>query len=268
VSLRGSVKKWLYGKCPGFAGSFPYFGTRVYFPKGSLIFEGACEQGIWERELVGILTALARPKTTYFDIGANIGLTSIPVLSNCPDCKVVSFEPSPSTHPFLDRTARNSKYGERWQVIGKAVGNEVGTAEFFTAASELSIFDSMRDTKRAGAMQTLTVPVTTLDAEWAALNHPEVSIIKVDIEGAELLALQGGREFISKQRPYILFEWNPINLKAYDCDPASVFCLSESLGYRLFSLPNLVPVNDPTELRLQMLLTESFLMVPNQDDGR
>ena len=40
--LRQRLKYWLYGSCPGIAGSFNYFGTRVRFPKGSLGFRAAC----------------------------------------------------------------------------------------------------------------------------------------------------------------------------------------------------------------------------------
>jgi FkbM family methyltransferase len=267
VSLRKSVKKWLYGSCPGFAGSFPYFGTRVYFPKGSLIFEGACEQGIWEKDLVGILISLARPNTTYFDIGANIGLTSIPVLFSCPECRAVSFEPSPGALPYLQRTTEGSGYGDRWLAVGKALGDKIGRTDFFTSPSAASIFDGMRDTKRTGKTKKISVPVTTLDVEWAALNYPKVSVIKIDVEGAELQTIRGALQCIAREQPLILFEWNATNLQAYDCDPQSILYLAQKLGYRLFSLPGLLPVPDSTMLILQMLLTESFILVPTKKNA-
>src|SRR5690242_4653731 len=69
VTLRKSIKHWLYGSCPGMAGAFPYFGTRVYFPKKSLSFTAACAQGVFEYDNLRILQSLVRPDSTYFDIG-------------------------------------------------------------------------------------------------------------------------------------------------------------------------------------------------------
>src|SRR5207302_6765911 len=99
-----ALKRWLYGSCPGFAGSFPYFGTNVYFPKGSLCFRAACEQGIFEAENVRLLQGICRPGSHMFDVGANLGLMALPVLRHVAGCKVVSFEPSPNTLPWLERT--------------------------------------------------------------------------------------------------------------------------------------------------------------------
>ena len=101
MNPRQHLKYWLYGRCPGFAGSFPYFGTKVYFPKGSLSFRSACKQGIFEADNVRILQALARPDAVLFDVGANIGLMAVPVLRHEPGCRVVSFEPSANVLSFL-----------------------------------------------------------------------------------------------------------------------------------------------------------------------
>jgi FkbM family methyltransferase len=260
--LRKRIKKWLYGSCPGLAGAFRYYNTKVYFPKNSIIFHLACDQGIYESENIRLISALLAPDTVYFDVGANIGLMALPLLHTCPGCTVVSFEPSPNTLQFLSRTAKDSGFGDRWRIIGKAAGSTIGSLEFCTAATELGAFDGFQDTKRAGNTQKVTVPVTTLDAEWEAMGKPPVSFIKIDVEGAEMQTLQGAISCIKHEQPYILLEWNPINLIAYECDPESLLKLADSLGYQVFSVPSLVPVPDFTMLKLQMVKTENFLLVP------
>jgi FkbM family methyltransferase len=261
MRLRGAIKKWLYGSCPGFVGSFPYFGTSVYFPKESWLFSLACEQGIYEIHNIQLLLKLIKSNSFYFDIGANIGLMAIPILRNCPDCKVVSWEPSPNTLAYLTRTAENSEFSDRWQIIGKAAGNEVGEVEFTIADAQLGALDGFRDTQRAGETRKVNVPVTTVDAEWEAMGCPPVSMIKVDIEGADLYALQGARNCIQKEKPAILLEWNATNLKAYSLPANSLLAFSKEIGYEVFSVPKLLPVTSPSVLSLQMFETETFLLI-------
>ena len=254
---------WLYGSCPGFAGAFPYFGTKVYFPKQSFLFKLACQQGIYEMENLNFIISLIHPETTYFDVGANIGLMSIPVLKKHESCQVISFEPSPNTLTHLTRTCANSQYTDRWHVIGKAAGSEPGILDFFIASPEMGAYDGLRDTKRANTNQKILIPVTTLDSEWQTLGSPNVSLIKIDIEGAELDALRGATQCIKESRPSILLEWSAINLKAYNCSVESILGFARSIGYTLYSLPTLAEVNDMIPLRLHMLRTESFLLIPN-----
>src|ERR1700730_1556499 len=97
MRIRGLAKKLLYGSVPLLRGSFPYYDHTVYFPLGSRVFEIACADGIYEKEIINLILRLVTPGTTYFDIGANIGLMSVPVLAIHPSVKIVSIEASPST---------------------------------------------------------------------------------------------------------------------------------------------------------------------------
>lgn len=262
MRLRQRIKMWLYGSCPGFAGAFPYFGTKVYFPKNSLLFKLVCQQGIYERENLNLILSLIHPETTYFDVGGNIGLMSIPVLQKYESCQVVSFEPSPNTLNYLVRTCENSQYANRWHVIGKGAGSEPGIVDFFMANPGMGAFDGLRDTKRANTNEKVSINVTTIDTEWQTLGNPKVSLIKIDIEGAELDALRGASQCIDVCRPYLLLEWNATNLKAYGYSIDAILKFAISNGYRLYSLPTLVEIHDVCQLQLHMILTESFLLAP------
>ena len=262
--IRKRLKYWLYGKCPGFAGSFPYYGTRVHFPKDSISFRAACEQGIFEADNVRLLQNLVKPNTTYFDIGANIGLMAIPILHGCSNCLVVSFEPSPNILPYLQRTVSESRFKNRWSIVPRALSDTQRQAEFHLASKELSMFDGLRDTRRVTISRTVTVEVSTLDAEWSTLGRPVVSVIKCDVEGNELAILRGAGFLLERDRPFVLMELNRDNLRAYEYDPTEILTFSSSNGYRLFALPQIVEVSSPLELTLQMTLTESFLLAPSE----
>lgn len=260
--MKKKIRMWLYGKCPGFVGAFPYYGVKVYFPKNSLIFRLACEQGVYEHENIIMLLSLIKPDTVYFDVGANIGLTSIPILRTLPACRVVSFEPSPNALPYLLRTAKKSKYTDRWTIVGKATGNKTGETRFHIASLEKGAFDGIKDTKRVDCDREIAVPITTIDHEWEILGKPAVSVIKIDVEGAELLTLQGGVKCITQERPFILTEWTAANLEAYNFAPEALLEFANHIRYRVFSIPYLIPLTDKLHLQMQMLKTENFLLVP------
>jgi FkbM family methyltransferase len=263
MSIRKQIKKIIYGKCPGFAGSFPYFGTKVYFPVNYSLFERVCDEGIYEQKNIEIISSLTRPNSIYFDVGANIGLMAIPVLDKIDSCKVVSFEPSPNTLQFLNRTVQNSRFSQRWFVISKAVSSEIGSKDFCVASSpRWAPLEGFKDTKRAGNIWHTIVSVTTIDREWEAMGKPQVSVIKIDVEGAELQVLQGSLNCIAHEQPYIVLEWNNINLMAYDCDPDSLFVFAKTIDYEIVTLPDFTFINSANHLKVNMLKTESFLLMP------
>jgi FkbM family methyltransferase len=263
-SLRASFKKWLYGSCPGFAGAFPYYGIKIYFPKGSLLFDLACEQGVFEIDNVRLMQSLARPGTTIFDIGANIGLMSAPLLAEKPACRVVSFEPSPNVLPFLQRTIAESAHRDRWILVPKAVGAQPGRLAFHLSDAANSVYDGIRATNRAASVRQVEVEITTLDETWRELGRPKVSLIKCDVEGAEWDVLQGARECLTAERPPVLLEWNRDNLAAYQRPPESLVHFAAEADFALYAMPNLVEIHTAQQLAVQMCLTESFLLYPNE----
>jgi FkbM family methyltransferase len=264
ITIRRKMKKWLYGKCPGIRGAFPYYGTTVYFPKNSLIFNMACDQGTYEHEIVRLLLTLVKPNSHFFDVGANIGLISLPILFHIESCQVVSFEPSPNALPFLMRTVEKSRFRNRWKVISKVVTDQEGDVKFALSSAALGAFDSIRDTKRAGHKNEIVLPATTLDIEWAQMNRPSVSAIKIDVEGAELSVLRGAQNCIENCRPYILLEWNALKFASYHFQSKDLLSFANDIHYKVCSAPHLIPidVDDETTLSVQMLRTENFLLVP------
>ena len=254
--MRKFVKRHLYGSL----GYFRYFDIRVYFPRKSWSFRAACEQGIFESENVRLLQSLVKPDSWLFDVGTNIGLMSAPVLKSIDGVRVLSFEPSPNVVDYLQRTIAGSRYGDQWTLVKKAVGRTVGTVQFSLSSQELSLFDGIRPTKRVPMSRQVQVELTTIDVEWKNLKEPEVSMIKIDIEGGELDALYGALECIARNKPAILIEWNRDNLAAYCIPHDAILDFSKEFGYRIFSVPGMVQVTDPVELSLHMIETESFLL--------
>jgi FkbM family methyltransferase len=261
MTFKKSLKHWYYDKCPGVAGAFPYYGTKVHFRPGSMLFRVACEQGVYEAANLDLLAGLARPGAWHFDIGGNIGLMAAPILARVPECHVLSCEPSANVLPYLQRTAAESPFADRWTVIPKAVGARVGIVKFTLHSPSNSPYDGMRATDRvASDHREVEVELTTIDAEWKRLGLPRVSAIKIDVEGAELDVLKGASECLKKEKPPILLEWNAKNLAAYKCPPETLLTFALELDWQVFALPNMVEVRTPRELSWHMIRTESFFL--------
>jgi FkbM family methyltransferase len=242
---------------------FPYFGAQVHFPAGAHVVERAFAEGIFQEELVQHICHLMKPDAWFFDVGANLGLMSLPVLHFLPHSQVASFEPSPNAWPFLQRTHQQAAgHQGRWTIIGKALATTPGQADFFTAGGENSAFDGLKNTGREGERKPVKVEVSTLDIEWTALGKPPVSVIKIDVEGGELAVLQGAAECLAACRPVVFCEWNAGNLAAHQCPEDSLYHWAESARYVVCSLSSLVALQTPDHLRLSMRTSEEFVLFP------
>jgi FkbM family methyltransferase len=261
MNVRRTLKYWLYNYCPGVAGRFPYYGTRVHFPPGAMLFGAICQQGSFEPEIIDRLVRLARPHATVVDVGANIGLMAIPVLSSRPTCRVVSFEPSPSSLPFLQRTARESTYRDRWVVIGKGLSHRCGEMDFVVGRPEDGPYEGFKSEDRIAGARVVKVPVSTLDEEWHQLCEPDVSVVKIDVEGAEGFVLQGGMELFSACHPVVIIEWHEPYLQRFGTSADQLLSFARNSGYRIYTVPGGVPVDEEQTLHVQMMSCSNFLLL-------
>jgi FkbM family methyltransferase len=263
-TLRTQAKLLLYGRLPGFAGSFPYFGTRVFFPPNDYIFKEACRQGIYEQDTLHALQAFAKPGTTVFDVGANIGLLSASLVSTCPSCIVCSFEPSPAILPFLRKTVSLSLHSARWKLYECALSDVEGSASFSAPPADLSAFGGLKNTGRVTVGEVVEVQLRTLDNVWSEIGRPQVSVLKIDTEGHELPVLAGAEQCICTTRPAIVTEWNRVNLSASSCDPTSLMRWADAHDYEVFTLLGGTPVLSANALKVMLfaLNHENFILLP------
>lgn len=261
LSPKRQLKYWLYTWVPGFAGRFPYYGTPVHFRPGAAIFRAICENGGFEPDIVNRIVRLARPDTTVFDVGANIGLMAIPVLRACPSCRVVSFEPSPNSLPFLERTVAGSGFADRWTVVGKGLAGRTGEMDFAVGRPQDALFEGFSGNRNV-AGRSIRVPVSTLDDEWRRLGSPDVSVIKIDVEGAEGMVLAGGRELLAGARPAVVIEWHEPYLTRMATPAGELVTVAREHRYRIFTIPAGTPVDDELQLRVQMIDCQNFLLMP------
>lgn len=262
MHFRSLVKRLRYQARRGALGVFPYYWVQTYFPKNSFVFRIACDHGIYEAANLRLLFSALRPHATVFDVGANIGLMSIPLLSDSSQVKVVSVEPSPQTYAALARTVAESALRDRWEVLDCALGATAGETTFHCADAKWGAFDGFRNTGRAGPSRAVLVKVRTLDELWTERGRPEVCVIKIDVEGADLDVLRGATACIGACRPLILVEWNMENLRAFGHADSALLAFADSVSCDVFAMPGLVRTESDAHFRAQMQFDESFVLLP------
>jgi FkbM family methyltransferase len=145
----------------------------------------------------------------FFDIGANAGFFSLVAAKQVgPTGACISVDPDPFNADQIRELARLNAT-DHWTVHQKAVAEQRGTLRFVTAAPG----DSTGHLLDAGAAATgerdngdggIDVEVTTLDDLYAAHGGP--TLVKLDVEGAEVRALGGATRMIREARPHWLIE--------------------------------------------------------------
>lgn len=179
-----------------------------------------------EQAYLSAMLSQLNEEDVLFDIGGNVGLVALHAARRC---HVVSFEPDPS---FRGRLERNLSLNPdlRLEVLPIAVSNADGAVTLYTdgAGGMSPSLRHQRDEKGE-----VTVEARSLDSLLADDHLPAPTVLKIDIEGAEILALRGATGLLnSADAPRALFlEIHPQMLGAFDATAEDVSQLVEGAGY-------------------------------------
>jgi FkbM family methyltransferase len=233
----------LFDSFKPFVRSIQYKKFTLYYSKGTTLVEKRGFPtirlgGTYEpAESKAISNELKRYRNPVFvDIGANIGLMTLNVLAVDPNTRIFAFEPSRHPYSLLERTIEANKLQNNVTLHKIALSYREGMSSFAFHISADSSGDGFLDTGRAGEVEYQTVEMQTLDQWWSASGYPQVNVIKIDTEGAELWILQGGVEFFTQCRPIIFLEINPLNLISYPYTEIDILQWLNSNAYQLETL--------------------------------
>lgn len=216
-----------------------YKGHVINYPKGCSLIEQIGVDG-YEPLLVNALqkelSELNNNELVMLDIGANIGLISFDLVNRFEKLKIYAFEPTNSTFKLLNKSVQENSLNGKINVFNTAIGDFDGNAQFFIHNCSDSSGDGLIDTGRAGESKAVITEICKLDT-WSMKNKvSNISIIKIDVEGAELLVLRGAIELIKRYKPIIFMELLEINVKNYDFEINDIFNFIDKINYSCFSL--------------------------------
>lgn len=218
-----------------------YKGFTVYYNPGNALVDRLRTEQYFEKDLCErIIRDLENSEQkVLLDIGANIGLMTLSILSSLPETHVYAFEPGPMQVNFLKKTIENNNLSEKVSLYEKALGESRGEAKFFVHDGADIAKDGFMNTGRGEGGHEIIVPVETLDNWWNDAGKPHVITVKIDTEGAELFVLKGGTEFLSTVKPVLYLEIEPSNLSAYPYSAPDILRFLNSVGYDVSTLDNI-----------------------------
>jgi FkbM family methyltransferase len=201
----------------------------------------------YEAELYALMLRKLKPGDTFIDIGAHVGFFSM-IAAKLVGAygKVYSFEMNPENH-FMLVTNINVNNFKNIRPHNWAISDSSGPVQFWINQDNdggHSLWDcgkhSFNEKSRTSPQKTVSYSI--------ALDHYDslgkVDFIKMDVEGAEVLALNGMIELLKKNLPIVALEINNFGLAQMGHKYQDIRTIMNKIGYRCW----LIEGGEPKEL--------------------
>ena len=194
--------------------------------------------GSFEPHETAFVRATVQPGQVVLDIGANIGYYTLLMATLVgPEGRVHSFEPLEFLHAELVKSIAENRFEER------CVASRVALSQ---ANGEIRIRHAPRTINLGGGhIASGATPPGHLDElcrtgrldDDEALREARVSFVKMDVEGAEPLVVEGGSALLARSHPTILSELHNLQLKRVSGRSANDYiAMMRARGYECRSI--------------------------------
>ncbi len=194
--------------------------------------------GLYELDTVRLIKKLLKPGDHFVDGGANIGyITMLAAKRVGPHGRVDAFEPEPENRRRLHNNLAHNGLADSVHVYPQALSDKPGRATIsfpigdgFNHGSS-SLFGTRSDEARQTVVETVRMD--------QALSGTNPRLIKLDLEGAEPLAISGMAGMLqTEQPPMLIVEYNPSQARAasYHSTEFVDRVLTLQPAYRLYAI--------------------------------
>lgn len=213
-------------------------GQGLYFDPGPS--NRAYATGNNEVPVQSALAKYLRPGAVFYDVGANVGFfTTIGARLVGANGRVYAFEPVPENAAYVRINVRLNHF-RNVEVIEKAVSAASGRGDFWQAdysgGGALTSTPPPRDVRG-----TIPVEVVSLDQAVFSGTYAHPSLVKIDVEGAELPVLQGMSRLLRESRPIVLCELDDETADGLSRKSQAAGAYLEECGYHVKFLAESYP---------------------------
>lgn len=184
-----------------------------------LVPEVALRGAVAELETIEWFRTVVRPGMTAIDVGANVGQMTLELATLVgPSGRVLSIEPGDGNLEVLRRHVRGNGLEDRVSIVGAACAEaHGGEVDFFIAGDGADSVGSGHSLVGADSIHRCdpniavhAVRCTRVSIDGLCAERQLVpSLIKIDVEGAELQVLKGARQTLLTARPILLIGFHP-----------------------------------------------------------
>ncbi|SIT42968.1 Methyltransferase FkbM family [Paraburkholderia ribeironis] len=198
------------------------YGTMTSSSNDLNILKKYAETGRWAPELTKRLKLFfADSGGTYLDIGANIGMTTIPIAQHNEHVKCYAFEPEPVNYRNLVRNIAENCPASNVETYKLALHEREDMLPFEIADGNLGdhrlhIETDLPAKQDEVGRKIIEVRCARLDDLPIELTGPV--FVKIDTQGAEPFVFAGGRRTLARADA-ILVEWSPYHMARLGGDP-------------------------------------------------
>jgi FkbM family methyltransferase len=187
----------------------------------------------WEPETSNLLDLTLREGMTFVDVGANIGLhTLLGARAVGPSGVVFAFEPTPKVFQLLQRSEYLNGLGDICRCTNLALSTSEGVATLHV--SDVCGHNSLYQLADEEEKSQLPVKTASFDAMFQ--EAPQIDVVKLDVEGAELDVLDGMKHLLAKHWNILLIvEYGVPHLERLGIGPAEWFGRFFAHGFALFA---------------------------------
>lgn len=165
----------------------------------------------FDSALIEVADSFLDESSIIWDVGANVGVFSFAAAAIATKGRIVALEPDIWLASLMRRTlAMRAHRASPVTVVPAAVGSTVSIQPFLIAKrgrASNALKDASGRSQMGGVREECYVPTVTLDTLLNTFAPP--TFVKLDVEGAELMALSGGTELLSTIRPLLYVETGP-----------------------------------------------------------
>lgn len=202
-------------------------GIKFYFNRSdrfvALLF---WKYGLLEKRELQLLLRFLNDDSILIDIGANMGIFTFKACKKLVSGKIISFEPDKSHFNCLKETVNNNNINNV-QLQNQAVTDRSGTMWFNNRSMNGGDF------RVNSAQKGVEVETVSLD-EFLGPGF-KADIIKMDIQGAELLALKGMENLLMSNTDILIFcEFWPKGMRLLNIDTEEFISFIESLKFNIY----------------------------------
>jgi FkbM family methyltransferase len=227
----------------------PAFTARFPRSDGGLVFE--CDlrnslarevyfTGQYEPQETALLKALIKPGQTFVDVGAHWGYFSLIAAEKVgASGRVLSIEADPRLFRTLSRNVRDNALSqvEAVHVAAAAEAGVLRMSGYREADENWGVSRLLGSAGNGDDQNVFEVPTASIDSLLDQRGLGKVDILKMDIEGAEALALQGMEAGLRAGRYHLMvIEFHPAALPDFGSSAAMIGDLLSDCGYRAWRI--------------------------------